>query len=399
MSTSPHTGNPTTTTNAAAWADSSVHLRRLRWAVRATLTLGVATSVAANVLHARPNPISQIIAAWPPLALLLTVELISRVPHHRRSLGIIRIIATAIIAAIATWVSYWHLVGVATRYGETEAAAAYLLPISVDGLVIVASVSLVELTARIRAATPDHQPALIASPESPPAATESATHVPRQRSAQPSTLAPEQRPAARAEAAPAGTRTRRPVGAVTVPTALQETAGAPTAAPDGARRDAGNTANVDAAAVDDHLPQAAAASDPATPADTANGKGSRSARPHQRSANRQTLGRLDDAQRVDPPPRRPDKGPRTQTDTAGGAVSDGGLVPSETAGAVAYWYWREPNLHPADIAARIGRSERTVRRYWPPPAARHPAPPTAPEPTSGASARPMGSVGGCSDVP
>ncbi|WP_458329379.1 DUF2637 domain-containing protein [Micromonospora soli] len=51
--------------------------------------------------------------------------------------------------------SYWHLVGVAARHGETDAGAAYLLPISVDGLVIVASVSLVELTARIRATIPE----------------------------------------------------------------------------------------------------------------------------------------------------------------------------------------------------------------------------------------------------
>ncbi|WP_241825676.1 DUF2637 domain-containing protein, partial [Micromonospora sp. CB01531] len=142
-------------TTPAGHAASGNHLHRLRWAVRATLTLGVAASIAANVLHARPNPISQIIAAWPPLALLLTVELISRVPHHRRALGVIRIAATAVIAAIATWVSYWHLVGVAARYGETDAGTAYLLPISVDGLVIVASVSLVELTARIRATTPE----------------------------------------------------------------------------------------------------------------------------------------------------------------------------------------------------------------------------------------------------
>src|SRR5688572_28118999 len=49
-------------------------LRRVRWAVRGTLLLGVAASVAANVLHARPDPVAQIIAAWPPLALLLTVE-------------------------------------------------------------------------------------------------------------------------------------------------------------------------------------------------------------------------------------------------------------------------------------------------------------------------------------
>ena len=59
-------------------------LKRIRWAVRAALFLGVAASVAANVLHARDNPISQAISAWPPLALLLTVELTSRIPMHKR---------------------------------------------------------------------------------------------------------------------------------------------------------------------------------------------------------------------------------------------------------------------------------------------------------------------------
>src|SRR4051812_30666199 len=73
-------------------------LRRVRWAVRACLVLGVAASVAANVLHAMPNPIAQAIAAWPPLALLLTVELIARVPVHRRALAAVRLLATATIA-------------------------------------------------------------------------------------------------------------------------------------------------------------------------------------------------------------------------------------------------------------------------------------------------------------
>lgn len=126
------------------------HLVRVRWWVRGALVLGVATSVAANVLHARPNPISQAIAAWPPLALLLTVELISRIPVHQRTLAAVRLAATASIAAIAAWVSYWHMAGVAARYGETD-AAPYLIPLSVDGLVVVASVCLVELAGRINA--------------------------------------------------------------------------------------------------------------------------------------------------------------------------------------------------------------------------------------------------------
>src|SRR5690606_28318840 len=152
-------------------ADPVRRLRRLRWAVRATLALGVAASVTANVLHADPNPISQTIAAWPPVALLVTIELISRVPVHRRGLAAIRLAATALIAGIAAWVSYWHMVGVAARYGETG-ASPYLLPLSVDGLVVVASVCLVELAGRIasaeRSATAT-QPATVAATVTRPA--------------------------------------------------------------------------------------------------------------------------------------------------------------------------------------------------------------------------------------
>jgi Protein of unknown function (DUF2637) len=124
-------------------------LRRIRWAVRAALILGVAASVAANVLHAQPNIISQVISAWPPMALLLTVELTSRIPMHRPSLAALRVFATIAIAGIAAWVSYWHMQGVAMKFGETE-TSSYLLPLSVDGLIVVASVSLVELAGRIR---------------------------------------------------------------------------------------------------------------------------------------------------------------------------------------------------------------------------------------------------------
>jgi hypothetical protein len=126
-------------------------LRRFQWAVRATLTIGVAASVCANVLHARDNPISQAIAAWPPLALLLTVELVSRVPVHRQLLAFARIGGTAVIAGIAAYVSYFHMAAVVSRYGEHQ-PNPYLLPLSVDGLIVVASVSLVELSGRVRAA-------------------------------------------------------------------------------------------------------------------------------------------------------------------------------------------------------------------------------------------------------
>jgi hypothetical protein len=137
-------------------------LKRLRWAVRAVLTVGVAASVAANILHANPNPISQTIAAWPSLAFLLTVELVSRIPVTRRLRAAVRIFATATVAGIAGWVSYWHMVDVATRYGETG-TSPYLLPLTVDGVIVVASVSLIELAVKI-AVLMDSPPAPAAPP-------------------------------------------------------------------------------------------------------------------------------------------------------------------------------------------------------------------------------------------
>jgi hypothetical protein len=124
-------------------------LRHIRWAVRATLLLGVAASVTANVLHARDNPISQMIAGWPPVALLIIIELIPRVPIARGWWAGCRLCAAALIAGIAAWVSYWHMAGVAARYGE-QGSSPYLLPLSVDGLIVVASICLVELGGRIR---------------------------------------------------------------------------------------------------------------------------------------------------------------------------------------------------------------------------------------------------------
>ncbi|MEU4660217.1 DUF2637 domain-containing protein [Micromonospora chalcea] len=300
----------------AASRDQLAGLRPLRWAVRAVLTLGVAASIAANVLHARPNLISQLIAAWPPLALLLTVELISRVPSHRRSLAALRLLATAAIAGIAGWVSYWHMVGVAARYGEIDAGASYLLPISVDGLVVVASISLVEITGRIRAGTgqptPTQQPA---APQDRPG-----HHTPR-------------------TSADRTTKRRTP--------RLTET-------------------------VTETKPMATSAS-PGAVSTPAPSRGQAASTQGDGSPDRPAQPYRDDV-RGDPEPSRPagDRAGRTPTHdakTPATIPSDHGnaaQVAAATPAAVAYWYQRDPSMHPAQIAERIGRSERTVRRYWPP---------------------------------
>jgi Protein of unknown function (DUF2637) len=96
-----------------------------------------------------------------------------------RSLALARLGATAAIAGIAAWVSYWHMAGVAARYGETG-ASPYLLPLSVDGLIIVASICLVELAGRIRTveaeqlAAAERRPAVVPATPLPQAAPRSA---------------------------------------------------------------------------------------------------------------------------------------------------------------------------------------------------------------------------------
>lgn len=318
-----HIAAPTTT--------SGMNLRRLRWAVRATLTLGVTVSTAANILHAEPHPISQAIAAWPPLALLLTVELISRVPTHRKTLTVIRLTATTGIAGIATWISYWHLAGVAARYGESG-AAVYLLPLSVDGLVVVASVSLVEIGGRIRANT-HTAPKPAPAPDGPgvpsPATTPSAAPTAPVRRPRPAAVPPE----------PGAESPSSQVAGLS-PTTAPTTDAAPGAlAGDG---DPQPAAEHDDGGFAGRRTEAAAPATAPTPAG-----------PHAPDPTAvQVVAKF------------------SRHDTAKKAVPlerDGEEpVPKETAAAVAFWYHRAPNLHPAEIGARIGRSERTVRRYWPP---------------------------------
>ncbi|MFC4090235.1 DUF2637 domain-containing protein [Micromonospora sp. GCM10011541] len=350
-----------TVASTTTFADTSTHLRRLRWAVRATLTLGVAASVAANVLHARPNPISQMIAAWPPLALLLTVELISRVPHHRRSLGVIRIVATTVIAAIATWVSYWHLAGVAARYGETEAGAAYLLPVSVDGLVIVASVTLVEITAQIRAATPEHGLPPITRPEPVPAVPAAATPAPPSATT-PTIATTAHRPEAGilpAPATPAAVRTAEPETGAVLASADSTLPGL------AARR--GEYGRAETAA---EPPGPAHAANPPSGTRGIHGVPGKRTPPPQPDARHEECTAGSSAASGDISACVPAEDPRPRSLVSRGVPNDettDGQVPSKTAAAVAYWYRQDPDLHPAEIAARIGRSERTVRRHWPPP--------------------------------
>lgn len=133
-------------------------LRRLRHAVRAALALALAVSLAANVLHASDDAVSRCIAAWPPIALMLSAELISRVPASSKLMSVSRIAATLVIAGIAAWISYWHMTAVAGGHGEDNHGSKYMWALTVDGLAVVASICLVEIGRLITAHTAEPEP-------------------------------------------------------------------------------------------------------------------------------------------------------------------------------------------------------------------------------------------------
>ncbi|MBM0226463.1 DUF2637 domain-containing protein [Micromonospora sp. ATA51] len=52
--------------------------RRSRWSAWLAFLVGVAASLAANVIVADPHPVARVVSAWPAVALLLTVEVLAR---------------------------------------------------------------------------------------------------------------------------------------------------------------------------------------------------------------------------------------------------------------------------------------------------------------------------------
>jgi hypothetical protein len=127
-------------------------LHQLRRRVHAVLATALLASVAANVLAAAPTVIARCVAAWPPIALLLVVDVLGRVPTNPGIGGRLSIIAAGLVALVAAIASFSHVRHVALEVGESE-LVAWILPLSVDGLAVVCSVALVEINQRLRPAT------------------------------------------------------------------------------------------------------------------------------------------------------------------------------------------------------------------------------------------------------
>jgi len=124
----------------------------LRWYCRAIIVATAGLSVWANILHAgRFNWVTWLFAAMPPLLVLAGYELVSRIPVRKDAAWYIRLarpLATAGIAGAGAWLSYWHQRAAILRYTSDDQAGA-MLPLLIDGLMVIASVSVYELNAHL----------------------------------------------------------------------------------------------------------------------------------------------------------------------------------------------------------------------------------------------------------
>jgi hypothetical protein len=132
-------------------------LRRLRWVVLAVVLACIMSSVAMNVLHAPDNPWARFVGALPPLAVFGCLELIARIPSSSKWLTLVRIGGAAIVAGGAAYLSYFQQFAAILDLGFPH-DQALIWPGVIDGTMVVASVSLVEVIRKIRQLTVSDQP-------------------------------------------------------------------------------------------------------------------------------------------------------------------------------------------------------------------------------------------------
>lgn len=173
-------------------------VRNLQRGTRAVLLFGIVTSISANVLHSltRPEAASEpewrlvaaaVLSAFAPLALFACTELVSRIPVHSKVLSVVRLVITFAVGGFAAWVSYWHMESVARQLGETD-GTQYVYPLIIDGMMIVATISLIELGRVARSIRQAEEAARTPKVDSPQGADPKATvtaDAPTERSGQP----------------------------------------------------------------------------------------------------------------------------------------------------------------------------------------------------------------------
>lgn len=110
--------------------------RNTRWTATSTFYATGAATVVANMYASEHTLVGLTTGFWTPVALFLSLEMVERVPCKGR-LGTLRTAGVGVIALIAAWVSYWHLVHIFT-IGGADPISAHAMPLTVDVLMAIA---------------------------------------------------------------------------------------------------------------------------------------------------------------------------------------------------------------------------------------------------------------------
>lgn len=128
------------------------NLNGLRWACRAAIVAASGVSVWGNFLHAERTPQAIAINVMSPILLLFALELGSRIPLREDShwtFRLLRPLGMIVISGINAWLSYWHQQEAFFTYAK-DIQTSYLLPIGIDGFMLYASISLLDLNVKVR---------------------------------------------------------------------------------------------------------------------------------------------------------------------------------------------------------------------------------------------------------
>lgn len=128
-------------------------LKRLRLTTWTAILFTAGVSIWGNSVHAEHmDRVGKAISLLPPVLFIVAFELGSRIPipdaqvWYRRAL---RPAATAMVAGIGAYLSYFHQRDAFALHTGNDEATARLLPLAIDGLMVVAAVCLYELNRRI----------------------------------------------------------------------------------------------------------------------------------------------------------------------------------------------------------------------------------------------------------
>lgn len=128
-----------------------IQLSRFRRLWRFVLVITVALislTVALNVMHAPPTLRGMLIGGTPPVFVFFCLELVSRIPTTSRWLSVGRVLASIVVAGFSFAVSYEQQREFVFETGFSG-WVAYLYPIMIDGVMVVSTLSLIEVTRKV----------------------------------------------------------------------------------------------------------------------------------------------------------------------------------------------------------------------------------------------------------